>query len=49
MRQQRISEQAGFFGIGADYEKIREIRAWSNPSCDQLRKWGLQQARTQSY
>lgn len=42
LQQQQISQEAGFFGIGANYEKIRQIRAEKNPSCEQLRDWGLQ-------
>lgn len=43
MRQRRIQEEAGFFGIGADYDKIKKLRAQTHPSCEQLRKWGVSQ------
>lgn len=43
MKQRRIQDEAGFFGIGADYDKIRELRKQTHPSCEQLRKWGLSQ------
>ncbi|WVR09205.1 hypothetical protein IAU60_006267 [Kwoniella sp. DSM 27419] len=41
VKQQRINENSGFFGIGADNEKIQQIRATRSPACDQLRKWGI--------
>ncbi|RSH95419.1 hypothetical protein EHS25_000509 [Saitozyma podzolica] len=44
-KQQQISQEAGFFGIGANYDKIRELRAQKSPSCEQLRSWGLMQAQ----
>ncbi|CAK9786787.1 DnaJ-domain-containing protein [Cutaneotrichosporon oleaginosum] len=40
-RQRKIAEEAGVFGWGADYGKIRELRAQTNPACEQLRKWGV--------
>ncbi|OCF44945.1 endoplasmic reticulum protein [Kwoniella heveanensis CBS 569] len=41
LKQQRINENSGFFGIGADHDKLKEIRASTSPACDQLRKWGI--------
>ncbi|KAK1922417.1 endoplasmic reticulum protein [Papiliotrema laurentii] len=43
-KQQQINDAAGFFGIGADYDKINQLRAEKSPSCEQLRSWGLSQA-----
>ena len=43
-QQQRIANEAGFFGFGADHDKIREIRREKSPACEQLRKWGVQMA-----
>ncbi|EIW66930.1 hypothetical protein TREMEDRAFT_69910 [Tremella mesenterica DSM 1558] len=42
-QQHRISQEAGFFGFGADYEKIRSIQSEKSPACEQLRQWGLTQ------
>ncbi|WVW79090.1 hypothetical protein I302_101054 [Kwoniella bestiolae CBS 10118] len=41
LKQQRINENSGFFGIGANTDKLREIRQQKSPACEQLRKWGL--------
>ncbi|WWC64215.1 uncharacterized protein I303_106823 [Kwoniella dejecticola CBS 10117] len=41
-RQQSINENSGFFGIGANTDKLKEIRSQKSPACDQLRKWGFQ-------
>jgi DnaJ family protein B protein 12 len=41
LKERRVSQESGFFGIGADFEKIRKIRMESNPACDQLRAWGI--------
>ncbi|WWC91402.1 uncharacterized protein L201_006346 [Kwoniella dendrophila CBS 6074] len=41
VKQQRINENSGFFGIGANTEKLQEIRQMKSPACEQLRKWGL--------
>ncbi|ORX38941.1 hypothetical protein BD324DRAFT_617944 [Kockovaella imperatae] len=38
---QQVSEAAGIFGIGADYEKMKELRALKSPACEQLRDWGV--------
>lgn len=38
-----IAEEAGIFGWGADYDKIRKLRAERNPSCEQLKAWGVTQ------
>ncbi|WVQ64148.1 uncharacterized protein L199_002309 [Kwoniella botswanensis] len=40
-KQQRINENSGFFGIGANTDKLKEIRSQKSPACEQLRKWGL--------
>ncbi|BEJ13726.1 hypothetical protein CspHIS471_0309000 [Cutaneotrichosporon sp. HIS471] len=40
-RQRKIAEEAGVFGWGADYAKIRELRSQTNAACEQLRKWGV--------
>ncbi|ORY29134.1 hypothetical protein BCR39DRAFT_532765 [Naematelia encephala] len=47
LKQQRISSEAGIFGIGADYDKIRAIRAEKSPACEQLKNWGLMRTQTQ--
>jgi DnaJ family protein B protein 12 len=41
VRQRKIAEEAGVFGWGADYGKIRDLRSQTHPSCEQLRKWGV--------
>ncbi|WRT68872.1 uncharacterized protein IL334_005853 [Kwoniella shivajii] len=41
LKQQRINENSGFFGIGANTDKLKEIRQQRSPACEQLRKWGL--------
>jgi DnaJ family protein B protein 12 len=41
MRQQRINQEAGFFGFGANFDKIRELRKEKSESCEQLKKWGV--------
>lgn len=48
-RRQQLSEAAGIFGIGADYEKIRQLRSLKSQSCEQLRSWGLLQTQTQQW
>ncbi|KAL7421445.1 Chaperone protein dnaJ [Cryptotrichosporon argae] len=48
-RQDRIASEAGIFGWGADYDKIREIRAETNPACEQLRAWGLMRQGSQGF
>lgn len=40
IKQRKIAEETGLFGWGADYDKIRKIRAEKHPSCDKLRSWG---------
>lgn len=45
-RHRKIAEEAGVFGWGADYDKIRDLRAQTHPACEQLRKWGVS---TQGY
>ncbi|WVQ81601.1 hypothetical protein IAT38_003725 [Cryptococcus sp. DSM 104549] len=42
-RSSRIADASGFFGIGADQEKIKELRAMRSPACEQLRAWGVGQ------
>ncbi|TYJ55212.1 hypothetical protein B9479_004146 [Cryptococcus floricola] len=42
-RRVRIQDNSGFFGFGADYEKIKELRAMKSPACQQLRTWGIGQ------
>jgi DnaJ family protein B protein 12 len=36
-----MSQESGFFGIGADYDKIREIRNEKSESCEQLKRWNV--------
>ncbi|TXT08770.1 hypothetical protein VHUM_02898 [Vanrija humicola] len=40
-KQRKIAEEAGLFGIGADMAKIRDLRAQTNPSCEQLKRFGV--------
>lgn len=42
-KNRKIRQEAGVFGLGADYDKIRKLRAQTDPSCEQLRRWGLPQ------
>lgn len=46
-KRQQISDETGLFGLGTDWDKIKEIRKKTSPSCDQLRKWGLPQQQQQ--
>ncbi|KAK4683849.1 hypothetical protein P7C73_g6368, partial [Tremellales sp. Uapishka_1] len=41
VRQQRIQNEAGFFGIGANIEKIQQLRREKHESCEQLKGWGM--------
>lgn len=43
IQQTKINNEAGFFGIGADYDKIRALRREKSPACEQLRAWGVGQ------
>lgn len=42
-KNRKIRAEAGVFGLGADYDKIRKLRQETNPACEQLRRWGLPQ------
>lgn len=48
VRNQAIQREAGLFGIGANYKKIKELRAEVIPSCQQLRQWGLLRKQQQN-
>lgn len=41
-KERRIAQESGFFGIGADHDKIRKLRAEKSPACEQLKQWGVQ-------
>lgn len=43
VKNRKIRQEAGVFGLGADYDKIRKLRAETNGACEQLRRWGLPQ------
>lgn len=43
LKNRKIRQEAGVFGLGADYDKIRKLRAETNGACEQLRRWGLPQ------
>lgn len=43
IKQRKIAEETGLFGWGADYDKIRKLRAEKSPSCEKLRGWGVTQ------
>lgn len=43
LKNRKIRAEAGVFGLGADYDKIRKLRAETNSACEQLRRWGLPQ------
>jgi DnaJ homolog subfamily B member 12 len=40
-KQQRKEQASGFFGIGADWEKVKEIDAEKVESCETLKRMGL--------
>lgn len=40
-KQRRLDREHGVFGIGADWEKIREIKKERIASCDRLRSLGI--------
>lgn len=43
-RKERLKNQeVGMFGIGTDWDKVRQIDAETIPSCDELRRLGLLQ------
>lgn len=42
-RERRIEQQKGFFGFGADWDKVREIQAEKMPSCEKLNALQLKQ------
>ncbi|WVO18257.1 hypothetical protein L204_105967 [Cryptococcus depauperatus] len=42
-KRSRIADHSGFFGIGADHDKINEIRKQTNPACEKLRGLGIGQ------
>lgn len=47
--ERAVSAEAGIFGIGADYGKIRELRARKSPACEQLKQWGRERAQGQAF
>lgn len=44
-KQQRIENNKGFFGIGADWDNIRRIEKEPLPSCQKLRQLGVSRTR----
>ncbi|AFR95899.1 endoplasmic reticulum protein [Cryptococcus neoformans C23] len=44
-RGKLIADNSGFFGFGANAEKIAELRKMKNPACEQLRSWGVGQGQ----
>jgi DnaJ family protein B protein 12 len=40
-KQRRKDEALGFFGIGADWEKVKQIEAETVESCETLKRMGL--------
>jgi len=40
-KRRRMEQHEGFFGIGADRQKVEQIRNENTPSCQQLRDLGL--------
>jgi DnaJ family protein B protein 12 len=42
-KEHRIEQQRGFFGFGADWDKIREIRAEPMPNCNKLKDLRIKQ------
>ncbi|KAF8317757.1 uncharacterized protein EI90DRAFT_2943014 [Cantharellus anzutake] len=40
-KRRRMEQHEGFFGIGADWQKIEQIKGESTPSCQKLRDMGL--------
>lgn len=47
--ERQIQAEAGFFGLGANYPKIRELRSRKNPACEQLKVWGVNRAGSQNF
>lgn len=47
--ERQIQNEAGFFGIGADHAKIRDLRSRRNPACEQLKAWGVSRAQSQNF
>ena len=40
-KQRRKDQALGFFGIGADWEKVKQIEAETVESCETLKRMGL--------
>jgi DnaJ family protein B protein 12 len=40
-KQRRKDQAIGFFGIGADWEKVKQIEAETVESCETLKRMGL--------
>jgi DnaJ family protein B protein 12 len=40
-KQRRKDQAIGFFGIGADWEKVKQIEAETVESCETLKAMGL--------
>jgi len=40
-KQRRKDQAVGFFGIGADWEKVKQIDAETVESCETLKRMGL--------
>jgi DnaJ family protein B protein 12 len=42
-RERRIEQQKGFFGFGADWDKVRQIQTEKLPNCEKLSALQLKQ------